>query len=288
MPDWFRALILLPLLCLPFLGIALHAADDITLTEELHLWPGAAPGVPANPGEEIAKGNGRVSHVSVPTLDVYLPPKPNGIAIIICSGGGYVQLATRPLGKGAAEEFLPDGFTIFSLKYRLKPPSTDVATDARVDGARAVRLVRSRAAEWHLRPDRIGMVGFSAGSNMILNVACRSDAGDPTNPDPVERFSSRPDFIGLCAHWAYAKRTPAEHGIIPGMAPVFIAHARDDHTAPFGPSEAMAADFAAAKVPVHFEAYDTGDHMGFNFPKPKNADWPAKFRAWLTSQQLSP
>lgn len=268
------------------LGVALGILAPSSLWAEsmqtLRLWDGPAPGVRADAGEEVQEPHGRVSNVSVPTLDVYLPEaaKANGAAIIICSGGGYVKLASGPLGKGAADIFVPQGFAVFSLKYRLRPASTDVFKDSRADAARAMRIVRSRAKEWNIRPDRIGMVGFSAGSNLILNLAGHNEPGDPASPDPIERVSSRPDFIGLCCPWPGGRKL-SDFSITAAVPPAFIVHARDDDAARFSFAEEIAAAWQEAGVPVRFVPYETGKHMGFNFPNPRNADWTEKFVAWL-------
>lgn len=248
----------------------------------LRLWPGDAPGLRANPGPEVAEAAGRVSNVSVPTLDVYLPPRDraNGAAIIICSGGGYVRLAAGPLGKGAAEVFGPSGYAVFSLKYRVRPSAQDAFPEALADARRAVRLVRSHAAEWGIDPRRIGMVGFSAGANLILNLATSADAGRPDSADPVERFSCRPDFVGLAATWSNNQKIVdlAVDGRVP---PAFVMHARDDGVARFGFASEIEAAWKQAGVPVELHVYDRGGHMAFNFPKPAVDEWPARFSEWL-------
>jgi|GEM_PF-827517 len=138
---WFEALqkILPPPTKKPS-GFA-HRSEISPLTQ-IRLWEGPAPDTVENPGPEIQEANGRVSNVSVPMLDVYLPDQKeaNGMAIIICSGGGYGRLASGPIGKGAAARFLPEGIAVFSLKYRVRPPSTNVVRDAVADGKRAVQL----------------------------------------------------------------------------------------------------------------------------------------------------
>lgn len=251
--------------------------------QSLRLWPGSAPGVAANPGPEVTEPGGRVSNVSVPMLDVYLPPpdKANGTAIIICSGGGYTRLASGPLGRGAADVFGPLGYAVFSLKYRVRPPSQNMPADALADARQAVRLVRSHAVEWRIAPDRIGMVGFSAGANLILNLATSADTTGPANPnDPLARWSSRPDFIGLAATWPFNQKITA-FAINGNVPPAFILHARDDTTAPFGFSEQIASAWRRAGVPAVFTPYETGGHMAFNFPVPPATDWTAAFDEWL-------
>ena len=251
-------------------------------SQSLRLWPGDAPGLVTNPGPEVAEANGRVSNVSVPMLDVYLPPpeKANGTAIIICSGGGYTRLASGPLGRDAATIFGPLGYAVFSLKYRVRPPSEDVLRDALADARRAIRLVRSRSAEWRIDPHRIGMVGFSAGANLILNLATTSQTGDPAATDPLARWSDRPDFVGLAATWPHNQHI-ASFAIDRHTPPAFILHTKDDQSAPFAFAEELAAAWSRAGTPVLFTPYEKGGHMAFNFPVPAETNWTSAFDRWL-------
>ncbi|HSI09330.1 MAG TPA: GDSL-type esterase/lipase family protein [Rariglobus sp.] len=260
----------------------LPPATNPTPPQSLRLWPGDAPGLIANPGPEVAEAEGRVSNVSVPMLDVYLPPpdKANGTAIIICSGGGYTRLAAGPLGRRAAEIFGAQGYAVFSLKYRVRPPSTDVVVDAVADARRAVRIVRNRAPEWKIAPDRIGLVGFSAGANLILNLATTQDTVDPTNADPLSRVSSRPDFIGLAATW-HNNQKITSFTIDGHVPPAFILHARDDTVAPFQFGEELAAAWKRSGTPFAFLPYEKGGHMAFNFPAVPAGDWTDRFVDWL-------
>jgi endo-1,4-beta-xylanase len=258
-----------------------------TPTLQLPLWNGPAPNAPEDPAPEVREPKGRVSNVSVPTLDLYLPEpgKSNGVAIIICSGGGYKRLASGPLGQGAAEIFLPQGYTILSLKYRLSPPSRDVVQDSLADAKRAVRIVRNNAQKWNIDPDRIGLVGFSAGANLILNLSTHYDPGNLDSSDPVDRQSCRPNFIGLCSAWPFGKKA-GEYSINHDTPPAFIVHAKDDPVSPPAFPEALAAAWQAAEVPVYFEVYPAGGHEAFNFPNPAAADWTAKFISWLKERNF--
>lgn len=255
--------------------------------EQLRLWDGPPPGGSAHLTSEKDEPRGRVSHVSVPTLDIYRPHQPNGVALIICSGGGYSKLASGPLGIGAVDEFLKDGYTVCSLKYRLSPPSTNVVKDACMDGARALRLVRSRAKEWKIDPERVGMIGFSAGSHMILNLACKNDTGDSKSQSLLERLSARPDFMVLAALWHHKKNNVSDWGIHSKLPPAFILSTRDDRLAPTQKAKEIAQAFRAVKVPVQIEVYDRGGHTAFNFPSPTAADWPQRFRKWIKQLNAS-
>lgn len=272
--KWMAAL-------LPALGHTKVAAY-----ETVPLWEGLKTGVQADIQLEKALPDGRVSHVTVPTLDVYHPNKPNGVTLLICSGGGYKKLASGPLGLGAADEFLKDGYTVCSLKYRLSPPSVDVVKDACMDGARALRLIRSRAEAWGINPERIGMIGFSAGANLALNLACMNETGAPEATDPLEKFSARPDFIALAALWPHKQTKLSDWTLHTELPPTMIFHARNDRTAPIESAEAIAKALQAKSVPVQLEFYDEGGHMAFNLPSPSAVDWPQRFRTWLHRKEL--
>ena len=262
-----------------------EARAAIEPTLRLRLWDGPAPGAPENPEPEVNEEGGRVSRVSIPTLDVYLPApdKANGQAIIIFGGGAYKRLTSGPRGAGAAERFLPKGIAVFSLKYRLRPPSTDIIRDALADAERAVRLVRSRAVEWRIDPARIGVVGFSAGSNLALHLVVNADAGNPASKDVIERFSSRPDFIGLCCPWPFDQKI-GQFKIDERVPPAFLVHCRDDKTAPFSFSEDIVAAWKRAGVPAELHPYDVGGHQAFSLPNETIKDWPDKLLAWLDAQ----
>lgn len=269
--KWFAALqALLPAPKEASTGVAAPAkAGDVF---SLRLWEGDAPGLPADVGPEVAEAAGRVSNVSVPMLDVYLPPKDkaNGAAIIIVSGGGYGRLASGPLGQGAAKIFGPMGYAVFSLKYRTSGASKNVLKDATVDGAQALKIVRSRATEWGIEPNRVGMVGFSAGANLILNLATTGER------------SERPDFVGLAATWPYNQKI-ASFEIDGRVPPAFVLHTEDDTSARFTFAEEIVAAWKAAGVPVEFQPRDTGGHMAFNSFRPGAEEWPARLDAWLKS-----
>jgi acetyl esterase/lipase len=149
------------------------------------LWAGA--GAPGAVGNEP---------VDIPTLTPYLPPKEkmSGAAIIVCPGGGYTHLADHE-GRPVAEWLNSLGITAFVLKYRLGPRYHHPAPMQ--DAARAIRTVRARAAEWRLDPQRIGILGFSAGGHLASTAGTHFDSGKPDAQDAIERVSSRPNLMIL-------------------------------------------------------------------------------------------
>lgn len=233
-------------------------------------------------------GTGRIVNVNIPGMIVYLPPasqRPSGgaPAIIACMGGAYTHL-TRLVGADhTVEAFVPKGIAIISLKYRLKPPSVDVASDALEDGNRAVRLVRFHAREWGIDANKVGMLGWSAGANLILNQATHIDAGNAQSSDPVERESSRPDFVVMLSPWPNA-RPITDYPATKDVPPAFIGSARDDQAAPFTFAESIVAEWKAAGGAVEFMPVPTGGHGAFEIGTGKAGEWPTTFLPWFEKQ----
>ena len=148
----------------------------------------------------------------MPTIFAYLPPRDQstGIGIIVCAGGGYVKLDWKTHVVYAARVFNPLGVAVIGLEYRTRPPNAasnaGIQEIALLDAKRAVRTVRQRAAEWNLDPHKIGVAGYSAGANLAMNLAANFDAGDSRADDPVERRSSRPDFVVGVATWHWHEK----------------------------------------------------------------------------------
>ena len=212
----------------------------------------------------------------------------NGVALLICPGGAYVHI-DYGWGRRMQEFYSAQGVTVFILKYRLQPPSKNAARDALADATRALQVIRSRASEWGVDPDKIGMTGHSAGANLTLNTATHAVAGDPAASDPVLKVSSRPDFIALCSTWNIQglKNFPLSKSATP---PVILFHAHDDTTAPFADAEKLQAALQEAGVPVESHWIDKGGHMICSNLTPGRpaADWCLLTVAWLKGNKIWP
>jgi acetyl esterase/lipase len=149
------------------------------------LWPGGAPG--AQGAEDRDK----------PALTIYMPPNTSGpmTAVIVAPGGSYRALASNLEGRAPANYFNAIGIAAFVLRYRLGPQYHHPIELG--DAQRAIRTVRARATEWHIAPDRIGMMGFSAGGHLASSASTHFDNGNANASDPIDRVSSRPDFTIL-------------------------------------------------------------------------------------------
>lgn len=249
------------------------------------LWPGEPPNPIANPGAERDDGTGRIWNVSVPGMLVYLPARDASFghrtAIIECPGGGYTHLTRLAGADGAVAAFLPHDMVVISLKYRLSPPSAHVERDALADGQRAIRLVRSHAAEWGIDPHHVGVMGASAGANLVLNLASHVADEKPDAADAVDHESARPDFVVLLSPWPHGHPI-RDYPIGKDAPPAMICSARDDKTAPVTFAEAIAAEYQKAGVPAKLVLVDKGGHGAFTIGAPgEGGKWPETFWPWL-------
>lgn len=257
---------------------------------KIPIWPGNAPvtrlkdtstTVPAQP-EAIV--NDRIKFVSTPELFVYPPPKvkANGMALIVCPGGGFNWLAMNLHVENVAKLLNDRGIAVFGLKYRTRNGNNDAVADSTADALRAIRVVRARAREFGIDPHKIGIQGYSAGSTIILNVFGRFDEGEILLGDPSAGFSSRPDFAIMMCPWPNGK-TIEDYPILKNAPPVFIAQAKDDEAAPL--SFAMAIDEKLKKngTPVETFIVDKGGHSAFHYGdvRGEGTKWPEHVLPWL-------
>ena len=253
----------------------------------VHLWPNGAPGFEQRKDIPEQAASYWVKNVNNPSLTVFLPPKEKatGAAVILCPGGGFRELGFIPEGIQAAEYFNSIGVAAFALKYRLprEPGSVYNMTHPRQDGLRAMRLVRSRASEWGIDPNRIGMVGFSAGGEVVSITAFGENAGDTSATDAIDKISARPDFI--------VEIYPGGAGIpqtLPANAPpAFLLVANDDdHTASVLKIFQL---YREAKLPVEVHVFTKGQHafnMGNRSKLTTIKNWPQRLADWMGDNNL--
>lgn len=254
------------------------------------LWPQGAPGSEARAAEAETLEGSNVCNVHNPSLTPYLPApdKATGTAVIICPGGGHRKLCLGHEGGALAEWFQARGIAAFVLKYRLarEPGSTYTIQDhAMADTRRALRIVRSRAGEWHIQPDRIGIMGFSAGGELAAFAAMQSDAGNPAATEPIDRASSRPDFQALIYPGTSDLFTAEK-----GMPPVFIACGYGDRPDIAEGMAGLYLKYKAAGVKAELHIYSEAGH-GFGYRPDKTgaaAKWPERFTDWLTDSGFLP
>ena len=275
------------LLALFLIATALQAAD--TPPAVIHLWPQGAPGSETRKDEAEKQEGSNVVNVHNPSITPFIPAKDaTGTAVIIAPGGGHSKLCLGHEGYALAEWFQEHGIAAFVLKYRLareKGSTYTIQDHAMADTRRAIRLIRSRAKEWGIRSDRLGVMGFSAGGELAAFAAMKNDPGKPDAEDAIERQSSRPDFQALIY--------PGTSGLFSaekGMPPLFIACGYGDRP---DIAEGMAnlyLKYKAAGVKAELHIYSEAGH-GFGYrPGTTTAAgmWPERFLEWLKDSKLVP
>jgi acetyl esterase/lipase len=269
----------------------------------IDVWPGEVPGDYGDIGEEMFRAPWSeeaakakwLTNVTRPTLTVYRPVKETdtGVAMLICPGGGYWNLAWDLEGEEVAAWLNAIGVTGLLLKYRVprRPgqPEKLPAPGPLQDAQRALSLARSQAREWGIDPQRIGMVGFSAGAHLSLATATHFDQRTYAPIDAIDQESCRPDFA-ILAYPGYlvdedtgilmpSMRIPA------GTPPVFLVHASDDRVSLVDHSVVMYLALRRAGVSAELHVYATGGH-GFGVRKSDKpcSTWPERCVAWLRDQ----
>ncbi len=263
-------------------SIPVHAADG---SFEVPLWPNGAPGFEARRNEPTTAQDYWVANVHNPSLTVFLPPKEKatGAAVVVCPGGGHRLLVFHAEGEETGRFFASMGVAAFVLKYRLaREPGSPYTLEghARLDGRRAMRLVRSRAAEWGLDPTRIGMMGFSAGGEIVSMVAFGETAGDPQATDPIDRASARPDF----AIFVYPGPLGIPGALPANPPPAFLLVADDDETGAAGVVATLVSRYREAHASAETHVFARGRHafnMGDRSPLASIKAWPQRLADWM-------
>jgi TonB family protein len=224
-----------------------------------------------------------VSGIHNPSLEVFLPPVSlrNGASVIIAPGGGHRYLAIDHEGYRVAQLLSSRGITAMILRYRLakEEGSQYTVEQAGDDGRRAVRVARSLAAQYGLDPARVGILGFSAGGDVAARAATNYQTASESSPDPIERFSTRPDFMILM--YPGIAQTPLP--VDASTPPAFISFASNDNAAIVESSTQLFLNLRKAGVPVEMHVFARGGH-GFGI-KPANrgltATWTARMVDWM-------
>ncbi|HOX08213.1 MAG TPA: alpha/beta hydrolase [Planctomycetota bacterium] len=265
-------------------------------SEPVLLWPDGAPG---------ALGDGQEDRPRlVPHL---LPGGAPRSAVVVCPGGGYSMRAAHE-GDPIAAWLNSLGISALVLHYRVRPYRHPVPL---ADAQRAIRLVRHRAADWHLDPGRVGILGFSAGGHLACSAATIFDRGRPDAPDPVDRQSSRPDLLVACypvisfgehrhdgsmkcllgdppdeelrAFLSLENRVTAE------TPPAFLWHTAEDQAVPVMNSLLFAGALAEHRVPFALRIFTRGRHgLGLGSAGSEAATWPAQCARWMAEAGFLP
>jgi len=285
-------------------SVASAPAGNVETSQRIELlWPDGAPGA-----KDDAEGD-------KPTLTIYLPPKDKttGAAVVICPGGGYGNLAMDHEGHQIAQWLNTLGVAGFIVKYRHRNSGAGYGHPAPLlDAQRAVRMVRSRAAEWGVDPGRIGILGFSAGGHLASTAGTHFDSGDPNAKDPIDRASCRPDFmvlvypvISLVEPYTHAgsrrnllgddpakdllENLSNEKQVTPQTPPTFLIHTYEDTAVPAENSIYFYLALRRAKVPAEMHLYQKGPH-GFGLGKNIGpaSSWPILCADWMRGLGILP
>ncbi|OYY91011.1 MAG: alpha/beta hydrolase [Sphingomonas sp. 28-66-16] len=288
--------------------------------ETIDLWPKGAPGAPARPLIETVEERSKdraltdraVYGISRPRLVVFRPAIPNGSAALITPGGGYRWIVIDKEGYEIARWLAARGWTCFVLFYRLPGEGWAAGPDvALCDAQRAMRLIRQRARDFGIMPDRVAAMGFSAGGHVCGDLATRFDAPVYTAIEAADRLAARPD-IAAPIYPVQSMRAPLAHtgsralllGASPDAAleaahspednvtaatpPTFLVHAEDDPTVPVENSLRLRAALKAKGVTVETHLFADGGH-GFGLRRAAGKPverWPELFLAWARTQGL--
>jgi acetyl esterase/lipase len=276
-------------------GVAALALAQ-TDPETMLLWEKGAPG---------ALGD---ADVDKPAITIFRATGAGGTSVIVAPGGGYRNLSMDKEGRQVASWFNAMGVTAFVLRYRLGPRYHHPIELG--DAQRAIRLVRSRAMQLGIAPDRIGMMGFSAGGHLTATAGTHFDDGNRDASDPVDRVSSRPDFLILAypvisfdpaiAHRGseqsllgdnpdpkLIQELSDELQVTAKTPPAFLFHTNADTTVPAENSVRFYLALRQAKVPAEIHIFQNGPHgVGLDLGDPALSQWPVLLTNWLRGRGL--
>jgi acetyl esterase/lipase len=293
-----------------FLLSILISSAQLSAQETIKLWTGEIPFSTGVIGEEEITDRGHVRNIQEPTITVYLPDpeKATGAAVVICPGGGYALLAINHEGYDIAKWFNEFGVAGIVVKNRL--PTSENITDksevAMTDAMRAVRMVRYHAADWGIDGAKIGIMGFSAGGHLASTVGTHFDKGLPDSTDPIQKISSRPDFMILMypvinmyeefMHSGSMRNLLGENPAKDQMLrfsndmmvtaetpPSILIHSTDDKAVPVANSIRFYEALIKNGVSAELHIYNSGGHgygLGRNDGTSHNL-WPETCQAWM-------
>ena len=278
--------------CLYIVCLAAGLAPSVLYSQDtgrvVPLWSHGAPGFENRRNEQEEAKDYWVKNIHNPSVTVYLPPKEKatGAAVVIFPGGGHRLLVYNAEGRDPALFLNSIGVAAIVLKYRLFREDSvySLQKEVRQDAYRAIRLVRSRAAEWGVDPGRVGIMGFSAGGEVAALVAYAPGEGDPAAPDPIDRLGGHPDFQMLVY--------PGPLGVpdtIPVTAPpTFLIAANNDPCCSL-PVIKLLERYRAAGISVEAHILSGGDHgfnMGYRSDLKAVKGVPQRMADWLADMHI--
>ena len=288
--------------------------------ETIDLWPQGAPGMPENPPEETVVQRSTdpelsdrfINGITRPRMVVFRPSIPNGAAILITPGGGYKRVVVDKEGYELGRWFSARGFTVFALFYRLPGDGWAAGPDVALsDAQRAMRIIRNRAGDYGVVPERVAAMGFSAGGHLCADLATRFAAATYEAIDdadalsaqpmlaaliypvismalPIAHAGSRKLLIGEDASPEFERAHSPQHNVPSDAPPCFLCHAEDDASVVVENSIEFRAALRAQGIPVEMHLFAHGGHgfgLRYTVGKPVAA-WPDLFVNWSQSMGL--
>jgi acetyl esterase/lipase len=275
--------------CLFFLAITISGAHAQSDSLVIPLWKNGAPGFESKKNEPEEAKDYWVKNINNPSITVFFPPAEtaNGTAVLICPGGGFRLLVFQAEGVDPAKFFNKLGITAIVLKYRLpREPNSPYSLEKQPqeDAYRAMRLVRSYAKEWKIDTSRLGMMGFSAGGEVVDAIAFGSGNGNPQAADPIDRLNGRPDFIIQ----VYPGPLFIPESVPAGAPPAFLVAGNEDACCSVTVVDLL-EKYRKSKVSVEAHIIARADHafnMGYRSSLQSVKAWPNLMADWLRDGKL--
>lgn len=282
-----------------FLNIGL-LYTTISAQQIYQLYEGNVPAMQPNSKQEV-KTSGMYSHVTAPALEIFLPEngKANGTAVIVCPGGGYSVIVYDGEGVGVAKRLTEKGINVFVLKYRLPDDAAmlDKKTAPLQDAQESIRFVRAHAGKWNIDPNKIGIMGFSAGGHLASTAATRFSTSFVSNPkntslrpdfqvliypvismqDGLTHNDSRKKLLGEQPSKEIKDKFSGELNVTAQTPPLYITHASDDKLVDVRNSIRYYEAVQGKNIPAEMHLYQQGGH-GFIF---KQKDWIEPLFQWM-------
>lgn len=265
---------------LPMIDLSGNIIENVENLDTIAIWPTGTEGIDPNIPEKERPEQKRFYNIFNPSLTVYKPDNPNGTAIVLCPGGGFNYVASGVEGEPVAKILNQKGITVFVLKYRL--PNTPGAKFEHPvplsDVQRAIQLVRYQSKSLHIDPEKIGVMGFSAGGFLASSVGV-TEIENSDKPDAIDKTDGIPNFHVLI----YTAMPDDAKTMLKDYSPTLLIHAKDDEVVKPENSVWLYEKLKTMSIPVELKLYEKGSHgFGPGRPGTDSMNWIDDCINWLT------